>query len=109
MLESGIGIYQLVTSCQSWKQDGSGGTSDATKIGCVYGAISTLITVAGAAYYGANYLAQIGLALALIYNSSKRRDLTLENHGALLLDYQTKMVNATGLALAPMFTVDGEC
>ncbi|KAH6723133.1 hypothetical protein BKA61DRAFT_663870 [Leptodontidium sp. MPI-SDFR-AT-0119] len=108
VIESGIGIYQLVTSCQSWKQDGSGETSDATKIGCVYGAISTLITVAGAAYYGANYLAQIGLALALIYNSSKRRDLTLENHGALLLDYQTKMVNATGLALAPMFTVDGE-
>lgn len=106
LVESGIGIYQLVTSCQSWEQDGSGETSDATKIGCVYGAISTLITIAGAAWVGLNQAAVIGLALYILL--SAKRDLTLQNHHALLLDYQVAMVNATGLAMAPMFNIGGE-
>ncbi|CZR70177.1 uncharacterized protein PAC_20078 [Phialocephala subalpina] len=107
VVETGFALYQLATSCQSWAADGSSETSDATKIGCVYGAISTLITIAGAAWIGANAAAAIGIALAII-NSVTKRDLTLQNHAALLLDYQTTMVNTTGLAMAPMFNMDGE-
>lgn len=107
VIETGFALYQIATSCQSWAQDGSGETSDATKIGCVYGAISTLITVAGAVYAGGPILAGIGLILASIPRARKR-DLTLQNHAALLLDYQTTIVNVTGLAMAPMFNMDGE-
>jgi hypothetical protein len=107
VVETGFALYQLITSCQSWAQDGSGETSDATKIGCVYGAISTMITVAGAAWIGLNGLAAIGIAFTIILGASKR-DLTLQNHSALLLDYQTAMVNVTGLAMAPMFNMNGE-
>lgn len=106
VIETGFALYQIATSCQSWYQDGSGQTSDGTKIGCVYGAISTLVVVAGAAYYGAVAIAAIGFVLSTL--SKRDLSLTLESHASLLLDYQTAMVNFTGLAMAPMFNNDGE-
>lgn len=98
-------MYQVADACQSWYQDGSAQTGSAGRISCVYGAISTLVTVAGALFLGAQTVAAIGFILSVIPH---KRDLTIANHGALLLDYQTTMVNYTGLAMAPMFNNDGE-
>lgn len=100
-VQAGFGIYQLVTSCQSWA--GSSQTDDSTKIGCVYGAISTLIVVAGAAWAGAAKLFAIGAKFVEL----TKRDVSLQNDATLLFDYQVAMVNTTGLALAPMFNMDG--
>jgi hypothetical protein len=106
VVETGIALYQLADSCQSWS--GSSETSDATKIGCVYGAISTLATVAGSTWLGANWAAKVGLTLSIISGVSKRDEASERQYSDLLLDYQRAMVNHTGLALSPMLNTEGE-
>jgi hypothetical protein len=106
VVETGIALYQLADSCQSWS--GSSETSDATKIGCVYGAISTLATVAGSSWLGANWAAKVGLTLSIISGVSKRDEASERQYSDLLLDYQRAMVNHTGLALSPMLNTEGE-
>lgn len=104
--ESGIGIYQLISSCPSWAD--STETDDATKIGCVYGAISTLVTVAGALWIGANTAALVGLTFAIINAAGKRDEASLQQYSHMLIDYQTAMVNYTGLPMTPMFSIQGD-
>lgn len=104
---AGYGMWQLAKSCQAWYQDGTLDTPATSIGGCVIGAVSTLAVVAGAGWAVANWGAAVGLAMWL-YNNVPKRDLSSPDHVALLIDYQTFMVNTTGLAMAPMFNELGD-
>lgn len=100
--ETGIAIKGLVSDCQDWSTGGKWG-----KFSCVYGAISTLATVAGAGWAGYQYGSGIWRALN---NILQYRDLveTSQHHIiGQLTDYQHATVNHTKLPWSPIFDDQG--
>lgn len=104
---TGYAMWQMAKSCQAWYQNGTPDTEATTIAGCVVGAVSTLLVVAGAGWAVANWGAAVGLALKL-YQTLPKRDVSFPDYAELLIDYQTFMVNTTGLAMAPMFNELGD-
>jgi hypothetical protein len=101
--ETGYAMYSLISDCQSWA--GSDQTADSTKVGCVYGAISTLLTLGGAGYSTYAYGAQIAGVLKTWYSYRRKRGEPGDS-GALdstLLEYQNFMVNISQAPMALMF------
>lgn len=105
---AGVGIWTLVASCKAWYDNGSENTSAAGKGGCVIGALSTLMVLSGAGVSAATWGARVGLTLAIINQHAVKRDLASPEVTQILIDYQTTMVNATGLAMSPMFNETGD-
>ena len=106
---AGVGIWTLAASCKAWYDDGSANTSAAGKAGCVIGALSTLMLVSSAGVAAATWGARVGLTLAILNQRfSVKRDLASPEATQILIDYQTAMVNATGLAMSPMFNETGD-
>lgn len=99
--ETGVAMWNLVTACEDWS------SSVSNKINCVYGALSTLATIAGAGWGGYKYASAIFRAL---HNFWGKRDvtepLTTDQLNVLRL-YQEAMVNHTKLDLTPMLYADG--
>jgi hypothetical protein len=101
--ETGWAMYSLISDCQSWA--GSDQTADSHKIGCVYGAVSTLITIGGAGLALYAQGAQIAGQLKKFYSFSGKRSEPGDS-GALdstLLEYQNFMVNISHSPMALMF------
>jgi len=104
---AGYGMWQLGEACYSWTKAGTANTEGTTMAACVVGALSTLFMVAGAGIAAANWGATVALSLRLLSAISKR-DLSSPDSLQILVDYQTLMVNATGLAMSPMFNELGD-
>ncbi|KAI3404318.2 hypothetical protein KGF56_002838 [Candida oxycetoniae] len=92
-----IALWQLAQSCQDW----SNGDNGAVAVGgCIYGAISTLVTIAGAGWAGYAKGTQIKKAVEVIRAWSraigfKKRDITdIATH---VLTVQSILTNITGL------------
>jgi hypothetical protein len=109
MALAGVGIWTLAASCKAWYDDGSENTSAAGKTGCVIGALSTLMIVSGAGVAAATWGSRVGLTLAILnQHTNVKRDLASPEVTQILIDYQTTMVNATRLAMYPMFNETGD-
>jgi hypothetical protein len=108
LMDSGYAMYGLISDCRAWA--GSDEVDDSRKFGCVYGAISTLLTIGGAGYSVYAYGAQISTVLNTwySYNTEHRRgepgpggDSGITN--STLLDYQNFMVKISQSPMALMF------
>jgi hypothetical protein len=106
---AGVGIWTIAAECKAWYKNGSENTSASGKAGCVIGALSTLMVLSGAGVSAATWGARVALTLAVINQRLPlKRDLALSEVTQILIDYQTSMVNATGLAMSPMFNETGD-
>jgi hypothetical protein len=101
--ETGWAMYSLISDCQAWA--GSDQTEDSHKIGCVYGAVSTLITIGGASLPVYAQGAQIAQQLKKFYPSWRKRSERGDSGtiNSTLLEYQTFMVNISQSPMALMF------
>ncbi|CUM51869.1 uncharacterized protein AC631_05909 [Debaryomyces fabryi] len=97
LVDTGLALYELVTSCQDWS---SGGAS--AKIGCVHGALSTAFTAAGAGWYTWNKYIEIGNRLV----SFGKRDSSTNYQSHL--KYLEYYVNLTNLPAALVYNSDGD-
>lgn len=98
--ETGIAIRGLVKDCQDWSNNEADGWG---KFLCVYGAISTLATLAGAGWATYKYGAGIWHALSNILEYRDSLEYADYNYTQKLVEYQLVTVNATRLPWSPVF------
>lgn len=103
--KTGMDMWSLKDDCEDWSSDITNRKSGAR---CVYGAISTLIIVAGAGWACYQYASEIYNRLANFWY--KRSQLNINDEYALttLAEYQRALVNHTGIAMSPVIGEDGE-
>lgn len=98
--ETGIALRALYKDCKDWSKDEADNWG---KFQCVYGAVSTLMTVAGAGWAKYQYGSGIWHALQ---NILEKREFTQEisnDYLNKLRELQVVAVNHTGLPWSPIF------
>lgn len=102
--ETGIAIKGLVDDCQDWSNDEADNWG---KFSCVYGAISTVITVAGAGWGGYEHGSGIWNSLKSYLWRRETTGVTSEVFLSHLVSYQLATVNHTQLPWTPVTDSDG--
>jgi hypothetical protein len=103
LANTGDAIGDLASNCKSWS--GNDQVEDSRKLGCVYGAIATLITVGGADHATYATGAEIARVLKTYHSTEQERSEPGDPQiiSTTLLDYQNFIVNITQSPMALMF------
>jgi hypothetical protein len=103
LANTGDAIYGLASDCKTWT--GSDDVKDPRKLECVYGAISTLITMGGAGHTMYAHGAEIARKLKTWYSTkdAKSEPSDSKTINSALLEYQNFLVNISQSPMALMF------